>query len=151
MKSDPYSLNNLQDLVEPGPLSGWPPPAGWWWLLILALALAVLGMWRWRIRYRRTAFRREGLAVLAELEGGTPSVGTISQLLKRVALAARPREEVAALSGDRWTAWLARDAGRALPVPAEKALASTYTDPGAAAPPELLDFARSWIRDLSPR
>ncbi len=151
MKTDPYSLDNLQDLAEPGPVSGWPPTAGWWWLLALVIAFVVLGAVRWREWHRRTAFRREGLALLREMEQDAPSVGAISQLLKRVALAARPREEVAGLSGARWAAWLAKDSGRALPGPAVKALELTYADPGAAAPRELLDFARSWIRDLSPR
>ena len=65
------------------------------------------------------AYRR---AALRELRGAE-SVVSIAELLKRAALAASPRTQVASLTGSAWVNWLAETGGR--PVPA--AVSQTLT------------------------
>ena len=113
MSGDPYSLSDLRDIVEPQTVGIWPPAPGAWLLIGLALvwmaSLIILS-----IRRRRgNAYRRAGLAELSEIQGrlATPDKRSdalleLSRLVRRVALAAFPRDLVASLSGDAWLAFL---------------------------------------------
>lgn len=111
-------LAALQPLREPPPLPLWWPPAPGWWLLAgLLLAAAAVGGWLlWR-RWRRRAYRRQAATQLARLfaryEADRDLPGLLAAtnaLLKSVALCAFPREQVAALHGDDWVAFLNRHA-----------------------------------------
>ncbi|TCU03213.1 DUF4381 domain-containing protein (plasmid) [Rhizobium sullae] len=95
-------------------------PQTWGWLVVaLALVTAVL-LWcaiAYR-RWRRNAYRREALKLLGEVAAamGNPdtkeqAVNDLGELLKRTALAAWPREEVAATSGAEWVAFLEANGG----------------------------------------
>ncbi|HEX4507704.1 MAG TPA: DUF4381 domain-containing protein [Alphaproteobacteria bacterium] len=103
------ALQKLADIVQPGPVAWWPQTWGW---LALAILMALLSTWRlvhWLRVYRANRYRREALAELDRLDGsltGTALAMTFPALLKRTALAAWPRAEVAALSGDVWVAFL---------------------------------------------
>jgi hypothetical protein len=111
--SDPYSLDQLHDIVEPVAISWWPPTTGFWLLLAIVLVWCLaMGLRSW-IRYQRNAYRREALAQLDEIEHRIHASGSkdaaliaIAQLLKRVALTACPREKVAALTGVCWLTFL---------------------------------------------
>jgi len=115
MAADPYSLDNLQDIVEPAAISWWPPAAGLWILLALLLVwMIAIGLRLW-IRYKRNSYRREALALLKHIEPGLQPAQTrgsalaeVALLLKRTALSAYPREDVAELSGEEWLAFLDR-------------------------------------------
>lgn len=96
------SLSGLQDIVLPGIPALWPPAPGFWILLFLLL-ITVISLWRWRrVLYRRNAYRRAGLELLADAQ----TVYEVSVTLKRVALAAFPREEVASLHDTEWANFL---------------------------------------------
>ncbi|HEX4987063.1 MAG TPA: DUF4381 domain-containing protein, partial [Burkholderiales bacterium] len=94
------------------------------------LAVAAWALWRWHRRREANRYRREALAELARLE----DVAGIPPLLKRTALAAWPRKEVAALSGAQWVAFLRASGPLAdllddaeysgVPVPGEQAKAA---------------------------
>jgi hypothetical protein len=104
--SDPSDLSNLRDIAVPPPVSFWPPAPGWWVVgaaCLVAGGLAVAAVVRHR---RRNAYRREALRELASAEASD-----ISAILKRAALAAFPREQVASLSGPAWLAFLDRTGG----------------------------------------
>jgi hypothetical protein len=104
--SDPADLSNLRDIAMPPPVSFWPPAPGWWVVGAACLAagcLAVAAVVRHR---RRNAYRREALRELASADASD-----ISAILKRAALAAFPREQVASLSGPAWLAFLDRTGG----------------------------------------
>ena len=106
-------LAQLHPLREPAAVAWWPPAPGWWLLsLALVLALAVLMGWLWRHR-RRNRYRLLGLRRLQALRTRFAKDGDagkcradINALLKRVALHAYPRDEVAALHGVHWETFL---------------------------------------------
>ena len=106
--TDLYSLDRLNDIVEPPPIDAWPPAAGFWFLAtLLLLWLAALAWGGWS-RYRRDRYRRQALAQLQQLSGRPDSnpLPELAELLKRTALAGYPRQQVAALSGDDWLRFL---------------------------------------------
>lgn len=115
MAADPYSLDNLHDIVEPTAIPMWPPAAGFWILLaLLLLWLSAMGL-LWLLRYRKNRYRREALVMLQGIEpqlqadnSRAAALAEVAQLLKRTALTAYPRREVAELSGDEWLAFLDR-------------------------------------------
>jgi hypothetical protein len=134
--SDPADLSNLRDIVVPPAVSWWPPAPGWWvvgavCLVATGLAIAVAARHR-----RRNAYRREALR---ELESA--DARDISAILKRAALAAFPRGQVASLSGPAWLTFLDRTGGTRF---ATTALASmTY---GSAGDRDVIAAeARRWI------
>ena len=109
--ADPLAA--LRDIHVPDAPGLWPPAPGWLALCslvaVLGLAAAVMAARRWRAG----RFRREALASLRALHArhaaGAPDTEIaieLSALIRRVALARRPREEVAGLTGERWLAWL---------------------------------------------
>lgn len=103
--SDPADLSNLRDIVVPPEVAFWPPAPGWWVLMAGGIAVAAILAGMAVAQYRRNAYRR---AALAALDSAGP--GDISTILKRTALAAWPRAEVASLTGAAWLAFLDRTA-----------------------------------------
>ncbi len=115
MAADPYSLDNLHDIVEPAAISWWPPATGFWILLALLLVWMIATGLRFWIRYRRNSYRREALVLLKQITPGLQpeqtrgsALAEVAVLLKRTALSTYPREDVAELSGEEWLAFLDR-------------------------------------------
>ncbi|MGV6848018.1 MAG: DUF4381 domain-containing protein [Marinibacterium sp.] len=109
---DGLSLVDLIDLLEPAPeppaISMLPQTAGWIWL---ALAVLLAGVWlinRWAAARRRQAYRR---AALHALVAAGDDAAAIAAILRRTALAAYPRSEVAGLTGAAWLDFLDRTYG----------------------------------------
>jgi len=110
-------LARLHDLIMPPPVSYAPATAGWYILgALLVLAFAWL-VSRWLAHRRATRYRRDALSELAAIEarlrGAERAAAFIDLdvLIKRVALAAYPRADVASLSGDAWLNFLDRSRG----------------------------------------
>ena len=106
--SDPSDLSNLRDIVVPAAVSFWPPAPGWWAVgaaCLVAAGVAIAAIVR---HWQRNAYRREALRALQSADGRD-----ISSILKRAALAAFPREQVASLNGAAWLAFLDRTGGTA--------------------------------------
>jgi len=115
-KLDPITemaLRSLKDIVVPAPVS-WMPQT-WGWLIVALLLLFAILLWcalAYR-RWRKNAYRREALKHLEEIEAAVRDAGKraralndLGELVKRTALAAWPREDVAATSGSAWAAFL---------------------------------------------
>ena len=110
---DPASLENLHDIVVPDATPWWPPAPGWYLLALLVLLVAAwllllsLQYW-WRNRYRTAALRE--LNSLRQSNGNfgdqSTTVAALNRILKRVALAAWPREKVSQLTGQAWVDFL---------------------------------------------
>lgn len=143
-------LGQLHDIATPPPVS--LTPQTWAWavavgLVAAALALAARAVLR---RRRASAYRRAALAELDALApalaaGDPAALAGLETLLRRTALAAFPRAEVATLTGEAWAGFLARTGGDFGPLGPALA-AAPYRAPrdvdGAAA----AAAARDWIR-----
>jgi Ca-activated chloride channel family protein len=113
-EAQPVTLLDLLDrLIEPSepPLVSMMPQT-WGWVVLALILLAVcifVAMRMWR-RYRTNAYRRYALK---ELEAARDDPAAIAAILRRTALAAYPRSEVAGLAGDDWLRFLdARVSGK---------------------------------------
>ena len=107
------SLTNLRDIVEPAAVTWWPPAPGMVLVAVLVLLWAIVAVFLWSRRWQNNAYRRSALHDLAAIEEQvrspltrTAGIRQLSVLLKRVALAAYPRAEVASLTGNKWIAFL---------------------------------------------
>lgn len=115
MNPDPTSLDRLHDIVVPPPVPWWPLAPAWYWVLGYALFFAAALAFRSLIRWQRNRYRREALAELSREEVGlfnpgkrAAALAALAELLKRTALSAWPRIEVAALTGPAWLEFLDR-------------------------------------------
>ncbi len=111
-------LEKLHEIVLPEPVSSMPQTTGWY--VVFGLILVVVGYWVYgRLRrFRANRYRRLALAELSVIEGEleqpenrSKALSEIPVLLKRAALSAFPRSEVASLSGERWLAFLDKTMG----------------------------------------
>ncbi len=141
------TLSDLIDLLvpppEPAPVSMVPQTVGWVVLgVLLALGLAWVAWKRWR-RWQANAYRR---AALEELERAGDDPAAIAVILRRAALAAWPRGDVASLSGDDWLRFLDRtaDAGF-VGEPGSAIVTGPYRADGEPVP-GLGALAAEWIR-----
>ncbi len=135
-------INQLAEVPVPEPVSMVPQTPGW---AVLAVMLVVVLLWlgrRWQAHHHANAYRR---AALTALEGAGSDPAAISAILKRAAIVAYGRTDVAALTGADWRAFLNRtggdfsgDSGAAL---VSAAYVSTPTPTG-----DLNTRARHWIR-----
>jgi hypothetical protein len=114
MTSDPASLSNLRDLALPHPIAWWPVQPGWWIIFAGLLALAAFAGFKGLRAYHADAYRRMALAELEEMRRRPPGAlaPVLAALIKRTALAAFPRDQVAALTGDEWFEFLDRTGHR---------------------------------------
>jgi len=117
MNSSEALLSQLRGIQAPD-VSAVPAP-GWWLLAVIALLVAVALGFLAR-QYKRLAWRREARAELERIRSqvgrvnASESLSGVSRLVRRVALVARPREDVASLEGDAWLAALDDIGGNSL-------------------------------------
>ncbi|MBT8040753.1 MAG: DUF4381 domain-containing protein [Xanthomonadales bacterium] len=105
--NDPASLQNLNDIAAPAAVAWWPPAPGWYVLAGLALLGLLALLFRWLQRWQRSRYRREARAVLADVRAsGAGQAHRVPELLKRAALSAFPRDQVAGLDGTAWYRFL---------------------------------------------
>lgn len=110
-QTDP--LSQLRDIHLPDPVGLWPLAWGWWVLLALLAAALVAGFLYWRRHQRQRLYREQAKAEL-ELayrdyrENGDTALylQRLSQILRRAALTAFPRQQVASLKGEAWLEFL---------------------------------------------
>jgi hypothetical protein len=157
--TSPDALKDLADIVVPDPVSWTPQTWGWWVLAGALLVAAVLLAIRQVRRFMANRYRREALQEWAALEASLASedrraaaLGELAVLLKRTALSAWPRDEVASLSGRTWIDFLRRHGGRAgIDERMERLLDDAEYHPAALASVSLSDAhacaraARHWI------
>lgn len=142
-------LDRLVDAPAPPPVSMTPQTPGWLVLGALLLAgLAVLA-WRWRARRLATAFRREALAAL---DGAGDDPVAIAAILRRAALVAHDRADVAGLSGTEWLGFLDQGMdGAPFSSGIGRAVADGPYRPDPAPVPGLAALARARLMHEGPR
>jgi hypothetical protein len=156
------ALAHLRESPLPDPVSWMPQTVGWYAVLGLVLLAAGRVAWRslrrhWRNRYRRSALvELDGIARdLQRQDRRAAALAAVPDLLKRTALSAYPRDEVASLGGDAWLSFLDRTLGATCFASGEgRALCEWAYAPGprlARVPDEsvreVLRLARRWISD----
>lgn len=136
MGDDPYSLSNLRDIAIPDVPAFWPPAPGLWLALGTVVLTLFLVAWQWRAVRKRNVYRKAGLLLLSEAK----TAHDVSIVMKRVALAAFPRERVASLYGKDWAAFLQETC------PRMSFLELAATDENEDSARNLVPLASAWIR-----
>lgn len=149
-------LAQLHDIHLPTPIGWWPLAPGWIVLICLVLCLALRLSHVIRCRYLHGRARRQALRTLTDYEkqhrqhpNSQRSSALISELLKRVALAYYPREQVAGLQGDAWLTFLNETmiTPKKHLNPIRNALLEyPYQPPQSCNLDPLFTFARAWIK-----
>lgn len=123
------ALSQLADIHNPQPVGWWPLAPGWWVLIVLLAALALYGLWRLMLRMQRARRLKQAEQALNEYHQQLQSAGSddmqqrllyvnnVNSVLRRVALAHFPHDQVAGLSGDAWVDFLRRHDSRGLLTP----------------------------------
>jgi len=147
----PQLLDLMHDLVRPEAIAWTPQTVGWavagLWLLVVILMLA----WHRIQVWRRNRYRREALAELQAIQAQPDldpqsMASQIATLLKRTALAAYSREQVANLYGAEWARFLRESSSsdRLVSNNAEALGNAAYQKDANGA--DLLAPARRWIK-----
>ena len=152
-------LQQLQDIR--------PPPEPAWWQLppalvvVIAMSIATLVIFvllrRWRRHNRLYELaHRELLRIAAQVDAGGDDrelALKLGEWLKRVAIAAFPEREPAALVGRRWLEFLEQAGGdRLFCDGVGRVFATAIYQPGAPArAADLLPICESWLRAIAPR
>lgn len=116
------AVQQIRDIHGFAGVPWWPPGPGWWILaggLILLTLLAwrfrsqlrlripipviTLGDWRWDAARQLRGLRRQ---VQGDQLGLKDAAGSVSELLRRIAMARLGRHTCAGLTGTDWLAWL---------------------------------------------
>ena len=147
----PELLDLMHELVLPEPIPWLPQTPGWWIAFGWFFAVLLVSGRYWMMRRRRNRYRRDALAELKAIEtapdlGPTESAQQIATLLKRTALVAYPRRDVASIFGKDWAEFLTESANddKQIAAAAESLAAAAYR-PDAIGD-ELVQAARRWIR-----
>jgi hypothetical protein len=147
----PQLFELLHDLVRPEPIAWTPQTIGW--LLVLVWAVTVCGLLIWnRIQHwRRNRYRREALAELREISAREKldqqaMANAIATLLKRTALAAYERDQVAHLYGKDWAEFLRRSSRNDGLVGCNADALGSAAYSNAANGHDLLAPAKRWIQ-----
>ncbi|MBM7035182.1 DUF4381 domain-containing protein [Vibrio ulleungensis] len=98
--------SGLMEPSLPEPISWIPDAPGWWVVIGLLAAYVIYQLVRLYRHYQRNAYRRAAIKALSEIGLNSDQVAMIPLLIRRTALYAYPREDVAPLVGQSWEEWL---------------------------------------------
>jgi hypothetical protein len=140
----------LKELAYPDAIPFLPQTIGWLVVGLVLLALLVWLAWRARRRWLRNAYRREAIASIEAMRADPATAAQLPFILRRSALAAYARRDVAGLRGPDWTNWLNESAGRELfsadAAPLLDRLAYSREEFPAADIEPLLTASLDWVR-----
>lgn len=106
-------LSQLKDIHYPKAISFWPLATGWYLVIAVFFACLLIGLFIYLRHLKKTAMRRKILRKISDMRQQLSDhdknfFEELSILLKRAALYAFPREEVASLYGESWLKFLDR-------------------------------------------
>lgn len=107
----PDPLAELRDIHLPPAIESWPPAFGWWVLAALSLTAIFFALKYLLSLWKKNVYRREAKKYLDQMLSNSEHdqqafLLNYNSLLKRVALTAYPRDQVAHLTGEAWVAFL---------------------------------------------
>ena len=142
MKDDATNLDHLHDLLLPPADPWWPLAPGWMILLGLVLVILLAAMLRWFFRWQADRYRREAIRLLDD-----PSFpdSALPELVKRVALTAWPRTEVANLTDEPLLSFLNRTGGNVFSSEGPSLEAVAFEQNPAANSTALREEVRRWV------
>ena len=147
----PELLALMHEIVLPEPISRMPEGPGWWVLLAWLAASGAILIRHLLLRRKANAYRRDAMKLLRgiasnEALSSNEVAEQIAVVLKRTALAAYPRETVAALYGAGWAQFLRETASNDSVVSqaADQLARAAYR--GSVDGSDLVSPARRWIR-----
>ncbi|WP_298848080.1 DUF4381 domain-containing protein [uncultured Ruegeria sp.] len=140
-------LDMLKPAPEPAPVSMIPQTWGWIVLVAILLVFVVFAGVMIVRRRRANAYRQYALVELA-----TPDIPSakVAEILRRTALAAYPRDQVAGMHGDEWLNFLALTSNN---IEFKSKRGQTLIEaPYKDLPPNLalIQLARHWIKSHKP-
>ena len=147
----PQLLDLMHGLVMPEPVPWLPQTPGWSIVLGWLVAVLLLAAWQIVKRRRRNRYRRDALAELEAIAARrdiepAESAQRIATVLKRTALVAFPRADVAALYGKDWAKFLSETADNDAQIADAADMLATAAYRPDADPDALTRPARRWIR-----
>lgn len=114
MKQTQNIFDGFHDIITPDPVSMFPASDGYpAALVLLAAAIFPIGLHLYK-RHMRNLYRRDALGELERIRSMASLDGQLlstMQLLKKAAIIAYGREDVAALSGRQWWSFLESKSG----------------------------------------
>lgn len=148
-----FSKLPLRDMQVPEAIGWWPLAPGWW--LLLCLLVIILIALTYFIRKKLHDPRRAAIQELRSIQRRYGEhqdkqllLVECNTLMKRLALTLYPRHQVAALSGQRWLAFL-RDSSSKLDISQLEILAQgPYQTSVELSSDELIQNCRQWIKQV---
>lgn len=105
----PDLLSQLKDIQTPENIGNWPLAWGWWVIIAVCCVLITIALITTYLYLKKRKAKKQALKLLTQLQperNPIKTVQAINNVLKRVMLAYCPRDEVANLTGDKWSLWL---------------------------------------------
>lgn len=150
--SDTPTATNLVDLIDqlveplpPEPVSMAPQTWGWVALAVILVALLATASYRLWLRRRGNAYRR---IALEQLRTDGTTVAQAAAILRRSALVAFPRAQVAGLTGGEWIGFLETTGKEAIdPAVAKELTHLVYAAPQHPVSNGLRGTIEAWLRN----
>lgn len=152
--SEQQQLAKLHDIHLPNPIGWWPMAPGWYFLIALALILFGLFVYLGYRKNKHSQAKREALVLLTtykqDYQSGADSQlisMKISVLLRQVALAYFPRNQVASLKEKAWLDFLTQTSkGIDFNATSDYLLVLPYQPAKETNLEPLFSSARAWIK-----
>ncbi len=110
------ALAALKDIQTPEAIGHWPLAYGYWLILVIIVTSLIIISILLIKRHKHHAAKREALTQLALLDSESPLLAIeVNALLKRSIMSYLPREQVAALDGQKWYQWLEQQVEQPIP------------------------------------
>lgn len=150
--TSPQSLINLLDQLilppDPAPISMVPQTFGWLVLAILLISATLFAVVKLRSNRAANAYRHAALAILPQVADDPEK---LAELVRKTALTAYPRQEVASLYGEDWLEFLdASYKGSQFREGPGRFLASAPYQNAGKVPAGAADIVRDWITHHQP-
>jgi hypothetical protein len=99
-------LSSMHEIATPTDIDWWPQTLGWQLLLLLAFAYLLYRLYLIIGKYISNAYRRAAMIELMSCSDKATDLEQVCKILRRTALYAFDRKQVAPLVGKDWEHWL---------------------------------------------